>query len=215
MSEVFVYVEGPSDQLGMRELFAHVIELANKKGKAIDFYPLNGKEPLLNKGPIRAINILRNKPNSYVFLVQDLYPKNKPFPHSTYTELKDHVEKRFNEELRRKGCDNRLADRFFVHCFKYDLEALILASEKVLLDRLEKTQFSRQWIKPVENQNHNKPPKRIVETLFHDSGMKYKETADVPWILERSNYQDLTEKCPHNFKPFVVDLLRILEIEAL
>jgi hypothetical protein len=68
MSEVFVYVEGPSDQLGMRELFAGVIELAGQKGKRVDFYPLNGKEPLLNKGPTRAINILRNRPDSYVFV---------------------------------------------------------------------------------------------------------------------------------------------------
>lgn len=210
MSEIFVYVEGPSDQLGMRGLFADVIEHAKQKGKAFDFYPLNGKEPLLNKGPIRAINILRNKPNSYVFILPDLYPKNKPFPHITYTDLKDHLERRFNEELQRKGCDSRLADRFFVHCFKYDLEALILASEEVLLARLEKARFSRSWTRPVENQNHDKPPKRVVETLFQDSGMKYKETADVPWILERTSHQDLTKKCPQNFKPFVEDLFRIL-----
>jgi hypothetical protein len=42
MSEVFVYVEGPSDQLGMRELFADVIEIAKKIGRTVDFYPLNG-----------------------------------------------------------------------------------------------------------------------------------------------------------------------------
>ena len=48
MSEVFVYVEGPSDQLGMRELFADTIEIAKRNGNAVDFYPLNGKEPLLD-----------------------------------------------------------------------------------------------------------------------------------------------------------------------
>lgn len=31
MREVFVYVEGPSDQLGMRELFADIMEIAKKK----------------------------------------------------------------------------------------------------------------------------------------------------------------------------------------
>lgn len=174
MSEVFVYVEGPSDQLGMRQLFTDVMEIAKQKGRMVDFFvdffPLNGKEPLLNKGPIKAINILRNRPNSYVFLVPDLYPPNKPFAHINFAELKDHLKKRFDEELQRKRCDNRLADRFFVHCFKYDLEALVLASEKALLARLEKPQFSQSWTKPVENQNHNKPPKRIVEGLFRDSG---------------------------------------------
>jgi hypothetical protein len=215
MSEIFVYVEGPSDQLGMRELFAGVMELAKQKGRTVDFYPLNGKEPLLNKGPIRAINILRNRPDSYVFIVPDLYPMNKPFPHTTYDDLKDQLRKRFTAELERKGCDSRLADRFFVHCFKYDLEALILASEAALLARVKRDRFSQTWRRPVENQDHHNPPKRIVEALFRDSDMKYKDTADVPWILKRSSYQDLSERCPQNFKPFVEDLFKILGMETI
>jgi len=215
MNEVFVYVEGPSDQLGMRELLADVIERAASYGNKVDFYPLNGKEPLLNKGPKKAINILRNRPNSFVFLVPDLYPPNKPFPHIDFKELKNELTKRFNDELKRKACDNRLVDRFFVHCFKYDLESLILASEKALLTRLKKEKFSQSWANPVEDQNHNKPPKQIVEALFRDSGMKYKDTADVPWILKRSSHRDLVKKCPQNFKPFVEDLFKILGMEEL
>lgn len=119
MSEVFVYVEGASDQLGMRELFAHVIEVAKQNGKLIDFFPLNGKEHLLHKGPIRAVNILKNKPNSYVFLVPDLYPPNKPFSHSTYIDLKNALCQKFREALKQKKGSPRLIDRFFVHCFKY------------------------------------------------------------------------------------------------
>jgi hypothetical protein len=215
MSEIFVYVEGPSDQLGMRELFAGVIELVKQKGRTVDFYPLNGKEALLNKGPVRAINILRNRPNSYVFIVPDLYPGNKPFPHTTYDDLKHQLRRRFAAELERKGCDSRLADRFFVHCFKYDLEALILASEAALLARVKRDRFSQTWRRPVENQDHHNPPKRIVEALFRDSDMKYKDTADVPWILKRSSYQDLAERCPQNFKPFVEDLFKILGMESI
>lgn len=212
MSEVFVYVEGPSDQLGMRELFAEFMEFVANKGSTIDFYPLNGKEPLLNKGPSRAMNILRNKPDSYVFLVPDLYPPNKPFQHETYAEMRGEMMRRFYTELQRKRCDERLAERFFVHCFKYDLEALVLASEVALLTRLAKPQFSQSWTRPVENQNHNIPPKRVVEALFLDAGMKYRDTSDVPWILNRSSHQDLVKKCSQNFKPFVEDLFRILEL---
>ena len=215
MMGIFVYVEGPSDQLGMRELFAGVIDIAKQKGQTVDFYPLNGKEPLLNKGPIRAINILRNRPNSYVFIVPDLYPRNKPFPHTTYDDLRDQLKRKFAAELERKGCDSRLADRFFVHCFKYDLEALILASEEALLARVKRDRSSQAWIKPVEDQDHDNPPKRIVEALFRDSGMKYKDTADAPWILKRSSHRDLTERCPQNFKPFVEDLIRILGMETI
>ena len=214
MSEIFVYVEGPSDQLGMRELFANVMEIANKSGNTIDFYPLNHKESLLNKGPTKAINILRNRPNSYVFLVPDLYPPNKPFPHVNYVELKNELNKRFNDELNRKKCDKRLTDRFFIHCFKYDLESLILASENALLSRLNRSKFSQSWIRPVEDQDHNNPPKRIVETLFRDAGLKYKGTADVPWIFRRSGYRELMRKCPQNFMPFVEDLFKILEMET-
>ena len=210
MSEVFVYVEGPSDQLGMRELFREIMEAAKLDGHSVDFYPLDGKEPLLNKGPIKALNILRNRPDSFVFLVPDLYPPNKPFPHENYRELENELRKRFHREACRKGCDMHLSERFFVHCFKHDLEALVLASEQALLARLGKSRFSQSWAMPVENQNHGTPPKRIVEALFKDSGMKYKDTVDVPWILGYSNHGDLVAKCPQNFKPFVDDLIRIL-----
>jgi len=54
MKEIFVYVEGPSDQLGMRRLLANIIENALEKGDKIDFYPMGGKEPLLNKGPKKS-----------------------------------------------------------------------------------------------------------------------------------------------------------------
>ena len=126
MREVFVYVEGPSDQLGMRELFADIMDLAAEKGRKVDFYPLDGKEPLLQKGPLKAINILRNRPDSYVFLVPDLYPPNKPFPHTSYAELKNELGNRFAAEARRKGCDQRLTNRFFVHCFKSILQTLLV-----------------------------------------------------------------------------------------
>jgi len=88
---------------------------------------------------------------------------------------------------------------------------LLLASENALMKRLETEKFSRKWTIPVENQDHDNPPKRIVESLFSDTGLKYKDTADVPWILERSDYNDLKNKCPQNFKPFPESLLKIIE----
>lgn len=213
MKEVFVYLEGPSDQIGMQKLLSNTIETALSKGNKVGFYPMGGKDALLNKGPLRAINILRNKPYSWVFLIPDLYPQNTPFAHSTYEELKKELKRRFRSELKRKNCDDRLKDRFLVHCFKYNLEVLLLASDKPLLKRLGKTQFTRTWKNPVEDQDHHRPPKRVVEDLYEDAGMKYKETADVPWILERADYNDLKKRCPQNFKPFLDDLLKLLEQE--
>jgi len=211
MKEVFVYLEGPSDQLGMEKLLANAIETALNTGNSVGFYPMGGKDALLNKGPLKALNILRNKPNSWVFLVPDLYPQNMPFAHSTYDELKRELEKRFRSELKRKKCDDRLKERFLVHCFKYELEVLLLASDQALMQRLGTTKFTQTWTNPVEDQDHHRPPKRVVKDLFSDAGKKYKETADVPWILERSDYNELQNKCPQNFKPFLDDLLKLLE----
>ena len=213
MKEIFVYLEGPSDQIGMRRLLSRPVEHALIKGNRVEFYFLGGKEPLLNNGPKKAINILRNKPNSWVFLVPDLYPPNKPFAHSSYEELKSELEKRFVVELQTKQCNERLMDRFVVHCFKYDLEVLLLAADSLLMKRLGVRRLSRTWTNPVEDQDHHQPPKRIVEALFSDVGIKYKDTADAPWILERSDYNELKNKCPQNFKPFLEDLLRLLEQE--
>jgi len=209
MTEVFVYVEGPSDKLGMESLLSSVIKTSLTKGNSLTFISMNGKDSLLRKGPAKALNILRNRPDSWVFLVPDLYPPNKVLAHTTYNELKNGLVKRFSDDIQKKDCDQRLIEHFRVHCFKYDLEVLILASEDVLLKRLNQDKFSLSWTIPVEDQDHNKPPKRIVEKLFSSVGKKYKDTIDVPWILERCDYKELMTKCNQNFKSFIEDLLNI------
>ena len=211
MKEIFVYVEGPSDKLSMERLLEIVIERGRQMGNTVTFHHLEGKTRLLNRGPLKALNILRNKPRSWVFLVPDLYPKNMPFPHLTFEELKQTLVDCFVRELNRKKCDMRLAERFRIHCFKHDLEALLLASESALLRRLETVTFSCNWCKPVEDQNHGTPPKLIVEKLFEDTSKHYKETVDAPWILERSDYRELMRQCPQHFKPFVEDLMGLIE----
>ena len=101
------------------------------------------------------------------------------------------------------GDDDRLKDRFRVFCFKYDLEVLILASEEALKTRLGIDHLEVTWQIPVEDQDHDQPPKKIVETLFKEYGIRYKGTADAPLILGQSNYLDIADKCPQCFKPFV------------
>jgi hypothetical protein len=90
-----------------------------------------------------------------------------------------------------------------VFCFKYDLEALILAAEEALKDRLGAKSLSVTWRIPVEDQNHNCPPKHIVEELFTKHGKRYQGTVDAPLILGASKYQDIAERCFQCFKPFV------------
>jgi len=211
LKEIHIYVEGPSDKQGMEKLLEKIISNAANQGNKINFFPMGGKEPLLNKGPLKAVYILKNKPQSCVFLLPDLYPQNKPFTHKNFEELKNELERRFINEIQGKRLDHRLRERFFIHCFKYDMEVLLLASEESLMKRLEVKKFSRKWVKPVEDQNHHQPPKRIIENLFRDCGKKYHDTRDAPWILERSDYNQLHDICCQHFKPFLDDLLRLLQ----
>ncbi|HLP48318.1 MAG TPA: DUF4276 family protein, partial [Candidatus Kapabacteria bacterium] len=210
---IHIFVEGPSDKLAMEKLLGSIIDAAAKQGNSINFHPQEGKKPLLNNGPKKALNILRNVPESSVFLLPDLYPKNIPFSHTTFSELKNELERQFSHELQVKQCETRLKERFFVHCFKYDLEALLLASEESLMKHLDIKTFPIKWTKPVENQDHDQPPKRIIESLFKECGKKYKDTIDAPHILENSDYKKLGDICSQNFKPFINDLLRILQLD--
>lgn len=210
MKEVFIYVEGPSDKLGLEVLLSSYLQTTIHRNNYLYIIPMNGKEPLLNKGPIKATNILRNRKNSYVFIVPDLYPQNKPFPHTTYEELKIELMNRFKQELLKKNMNNRISNRFYIHCFKYDLEVLLLASYEIMLQRIGLEKIKRTWKIPVENQNFNKPPKKVIEQIFLNCNKKYKDTADVPWILARTDLNMLQEKCPQNFAPFIEDLFSII-----
>lgn len=91
-------------------------------------------------------------------------------------------------------------------CYKHDLEALVLASENQLRNRLglrKDQNFLISWTIPVEDQNHDQPPSRIVERLFKAYNKTYRKTVDSALILGQTNYQDIVERCPQCFKPFV------------
>jgi hypothetical protein len=135
----------------------------------------------------------------------DLYPKNKAFPHESFEELQAGILKNFEGALQSRGRkgEARLKERFKVFCFKYDLEALILAAEEALKDRLGAKSLGVAWRIPLEDQNHNHPPKHIVEELFAKHNKRYQGTVDAPMILGASKYQDIVERCFQCFKPFV------------
>lgn len=210
--QVIIFVEGPSDKSGMEKILANIISEALKKGVSITFHPTEGKKELVNKVPVKAVNILRNTPDSIIIALPDLYPQNIGCPHTTFEELKYELKKRFKDIAGEKGLSSDLHERFMVHCFKYDLEVLLLASEDCLCDRLSISKFSKdiKWNSTIEDQNHGNPPKRIIEELFRNEGKKYKDTVDVPWIMERSNINEIIEKCPQHFKPFVDEITAII-----
>ncbi len=206
--KVIIYVEGPSDRAAMEELLRPLIQQKRQEGVIISFLSAsNGdaKKRILIEVPRRAANTILNNLNSIVVAMPDLYPKNKGFPHETVDELRAGILKNFDDALQSKDArdDVRLKDRFRVFCFKYDLEALILASEEALKNRLGVDNLEVTWRVPVEDQDHEDPPKQVVKRLFKEHGKEYGETHDAPSILGRSNYQDVAGKCPQCFKPFV------------
>ncbi|MDZ8079802.1 MAG: DUF4276 family protein [Nostoc sp. DcaGUA01] len=211
--KVEIYVEGTSDKYAMEALLSNLIEEKLQQGIKIEFFPVKGsnndrggnaKKDLLTKTPIKAVNIIRNNPTTIVVIMPDLYPQNIGFEHETIQELQNGILENFNQVLQSKQItDNRLRERLRVFCFKHDLEALILAAESQLRSVLGVNSLSVTWTRPVEEQNNNVPPKKIVEEIFITCGKKYKETVDAKIILEIARYQDIAEQCPQAFKPFV------------
>ncbi|MDM3849657.1 MAG: DUF4276 family protein [Aphanizomenon gracile PMC644.10] len=210
---VEIYVEGTSDKYAMEALLAPLIDQKLQDGISIKFFAVKGndndkggdaKKDLLTKTPIKAVNIICNQSDSIVVIIPDLYPKNKGFEHETIEKLENGILNNFNQVLESKGInDNRLKERFRVFCFKHDLEALILAAESQLMSILGVNSLAIKWITPVEEQNHNVPPRDIVEEIFQKCGKKYKGSVDARRILENSRYQDIAELCPQAFRPFV------------
>ncbi len=204
---VIIYVEGPSDRLALARLLAPLIDRKAQQGISIEFFetaPGDRKASLLTKTPVTAVNILRNDQTAVVVALPDLYPRNKAFQHETVPQLVDGILRRFGEALSRKGIDDdRLAQRFHVFCLKYDLEALVLACERQLKIRLQVSELECTWSVPVEDQDHDNPPKRVVERLFRDHQMRYADTVDAPLILATADYREVAERCPQCFRPFV------------
>jgi len=208
LTQAIVYVEGASDSKAMYALFNDLILAKRRAGVNIKFHePPSGdrKRSLLVRVPRRAVDILHNNPHALVVVVPDLYPRNKAFPHETFDETCTGILGNFEKALRDRGLqdDDRFRARFRVFCFKYDLEVLILASQKALARQLGVSEIEVAWTVPVEDQNHERPPKRVVEELFRKHRSRYKETIDAAAILGGSSYVELAGKCPQCFKPFV------------
>lgn len=213
--KVIVYVEGPSDKLAMEQLLKPLLQIALSTGVMIDFILAENKHKLMTKTPTKAANILCNDADAIVIAMPDLHPKNVGGPHETYSELERQLQAAFGQILARKCIDDeRLWRRFFVFCFKHDLEALVLAAEEQLASRLGVSSVVCTWIKPVEDQDHDKPPKRIVEQVFADHKDRYQDTIDAPLILGASSYAVIADRCPQCFKPFVEYLESLMRINV-
>jgi hypothetical protein len=197
---VIVYVEGDGDRLCLQTLLEPLIRTKQDGGVQIRFVPVtrgDRKATLLTNYPVRAANAIRNDPAVIVVILPDLYPANKGFDHRSCEQMQAGVFSAFRKAMERSGWDDRFADRFRVFCMIHDLEVLLLAAEEQLLDRCRLTE--PDWMKPVEQQNQDHPPKRIVERLIAN----YDPCVDGPSILANADYRVISARCPHGFGKFV------------
>jgi Domain of unknown function (DUF4276) len=202
--KIVVYVEGDGDRLCLETLLDPLLKLKAASGVSIQFVSNprgDSKKALLTKFPESAARTILNNPQILVVILPDLYPRNKGFRHETCEEMQTGVLRRFNQEIKRRhGSDDRLADRFRVFCLIHDLEVLLLAAEEQLLPACGLTAVT--WTKPVEQQNHDNPPKEVVKKLIPT----YQPTVDGPRILAGADYHLISSRCPRGFGQFVAFL---------
>ncbi|HVZ39998.1 MAG TPA: DUF4276 family protein [Candidatus Kapabacteria bacterium] len=204
---ISVIVEGPSDQAALTALLGPLIHQKAAEGVYVHFMTARSgdrKRHLMEHVPNEAADWLREDHARHMIVIPDLYPLKSGLVSGTPEELVEYIKGNFKKALARRGVDDiRLLERFSVFCFKHDLEVLVLAAREQLAEQLEASGFKLEWNDTVEDQNHNRPPKRVVMELFEAHGRKYRETRDAARILDGADYRTIAERCPQCFKPFV------------
>lgn len=206
---VWVYVEGRSDDLALKALWNDWIEELNKNGWGIRIIALKDKTKYFELIGNRVAEKLITESRDLVVGLPDLYPNisyaETKYQHHGLSDIQSLQERLVSKSLERKVSAPKLnshLDRFYASALKHDLEMLLLAAEKNLLERLNSGKKG-QWIRPPENQNQNRPPVRVIEELFlRDRKKAYRKTIDAPAILKSANLQEVLfdrnghSKCP-------------------
>lgn len=216
--KVIVYVEGPSDQKALQALLKPIIDTGRARRNGICFSPQGGKAAILDDVPRKAAAHLQQNPEDWVFALPDLYPMayydgghNR---HRSFADLSRLLQERFKTRADKLDLAEDTRRHFRVHCLKHDLEALVLAAPDTLRERLKTKDALRDaWRRPVEDQNDNNPPKRVVEELFKKYRKRsyYVDTSDAVWILERASLDEVVEECKERFAPFVREIRTLAE----
>lgn len=196
---VRVYVEGPSDVTALNTLWKDWREKMRNAGWGISISHLDNKSKFLRKiGPRAAAN-LRDCSNDLVVGLPDYYPnqsdRNVQHYHDTFDELLSLQRTLVCDSLKNSGCNaNTHVQRFYPSALKHDLEMLLLAARNQLRAHLDTSDsLSERWRHPVEEQNQNRPPKRIVEELYREKRKRaYRDTTDAPAVLGKvTNLEDI------------------------
>ncbi|MBN1606964.1 MAG: DUF4276 family protein [Polyangiaceae bacterium] len=213
---VLVYVEGTSDRAALEALLEPVLQQAHGRRVAVNFLPLRSKDRVLEEAPKKAALDLLERPQDWHFAVPDLHPMGRfrhgPLRHDCGEALCELMRRQFAEHAQAVHLETALHDRFRAHCLRHDLEALLLACPGALQKRLAtKEALSKSYNQTVEEQDDDRPPKRVVEELFRKHlKRRYVETDDAPWILRHGDLATVEAACPLGFGAFVRDLRRCI-----
>ncbi len=205
--KVWVYVEGKSDVNALSALWSNWKQKLREKGWGIHIIPLDNKSKYFENFGHRATEKLLNDSSDLVVGLPDLYPNqnyaNTEYRHNNLKELQNVQNRLVNKSLssekkiREADVGSHMA-RFYASALKHDLEVLLLAATSQLQSRLKTQDKLRGWRLPPEDQNQNKPPKRIVEELFskYRKGKSYNDVEDGPAILRNADLREVAEQCP-------------------
>jgi hypothetical protein len=193
---VYIYVEGESDRLALKALWAGWLKLLKKTHWGLQIIPLDNKSKFLRKIGHRAAEKLANNEYDLVVGLPDLYPnredENSRYKHGNIDELRK-IQKKLVEEslannpysLSPTQIEKKLV-RFYPAALKHDLEMLLLAATQELRETLGTSDALGKWRHPVEEQNQTKPPKYIVAELFQKyRRMAYRDTIHARAVLEK------------------------------
>lgn len=194
---VFVYVEGPSDVLALKELFRGYMQELRPRKHSLSFLSLKNKSNLLKKIGPRAAEKLVQNPNDRVVALPDLYPSRTyattQYAHSDLGQLRERLRDLVKAALqaapyrvRPPALDGAMA-RFYACALKHDLEMLLLSAWPSLQRHMgARLNPEKDWRQPAEDQDEDRPPKRVVEGLFKArAGRDYHETKDARVVLGR------------------------------
>lgn len=202
--KVWIYVEGSSEVKALSALWSIWTQKLRDEGWGIRIMPLNNKSNYFKDiGPL-AIEKLLNDPNDLVVGLPDLYPNrdyaNTAYRHNDLKELQDVqmrlVKQHLQQKVSRNDIDSHMA-RFYASALKHDLEVLLLAATSQLQSRLRMRNKPSGWRRPPEDQNQNKPPRRIIEELFRRHLKRaYRQISDSAAILSKADLREVAEQCP-------------------
>ena len=208
--KVWVYVEGRSDKVALSALWRGWKQDLGRKGWGIEVVPLENKSKYFKKIGPRSTEKLMNDRHDLVVGLPDLYP-NRHFEKTDYRHdnLKELVE--LQKRLVRQGVQKRepagidqYMNRFYASALKHDLEMLLLAAPDHLRPLLKMKNRPHGWRLPPEDQNQERPPKKIIEELFRvNLKRSYLETKDSHAILRNVDLSEILfdkngqhEQCP-------------------